>query len=208
MQAPSISRSKSLGSGQQTIVHVAVPSRNWTLFHCVFRAHYRVRSAVTQNFRYRHGGHMRWVNVSSTYEFTQRVWAPPATEVQHYKCGNAIAMCNGIMFDFYPGLPHMYLMCTCFWTQMMTGKLIKACPEDAHLHTFVRATLIVSGDRNYLLKHSQCEQHKPSRWPATKAIVHVFNIYVFLNSNNDRAELKAHKSMPRTIMLIYARTWG
>ena len=27
--------------------------------------------------------------------------------------------------------------------------------------------------------------------------VHVFSLYVFLNTSNDRAELKAHKSMPR-----------
>ena len=47
----------------------------------------------------------------------------------------------------------------------------------------MRAMRIVSGDRNYLLKHSQCEQHKPSRWPATKAIVYVFSVYVFLNTN-------------------------
>ena len=31
--------------------YVAVPGRNRTLFQCVFRAHYRVRSAVAQNFR-------------------------------------------------------------------------------------------------------------------------------------------------------------
>ena len=140
------------------------------VFHCVFRAHYRVRSAVTQNFRYRHGGHTRWVNVSITYEFTQRILAPPATEVQHYERGNAIAMCNRIMFDFYPGLPHMYLMCTCFWTQMMTGKLIKACPEDAHLHTFVRAMRIVSGDRSYLrrcLVQRLVSQMRDLKWDDT-----------------------------------------
>ena len=31
--------------------YVAVPGRNQTLFHCVFRPHYRVQSAVAQNFR-------------------------------------------------------------------------------------------------------------------------------------------------------------
>ena len=32
--------------------NVAVPGRNQTLFRCVFRAHYRVRTTVTQNFRW------------------------------------------------------------------------------------------------------------------------------------------------------------
>ena len=31
--------------------YVAVPGRNWTLFHCVFRPHYRVQSVVAQYFR-------------------------------------------------------------------------------------------------------------------------------------------------------------
>ena len=32
--------------------------------------------------------------------------------LQHFECGNAVEMYNGIMIDFYPGLPHMYAMCT------------------------------------------------------------------------------------------------
>ena len=31
-------------------VHVAVPGRNQTLFRCVFRSHYHVRSALAQKF--------------------------------------------------------------------------------------------------------------------------------------------------------------
>ena len=29
--------------------------------------------------------------------------------LQRFKCGNAVEIHNGIMFDFYPGLPHMEL---------------------------------------------------------------------------------------------------
>ena len=32
------------------VSHVADPGRNGTLFHWVFRSHYRVQSAVAQNF--------------------------------------------------------------------------------------------------------------------------------------------------------------
>ena len=28
--------------------------------------------------------------------------------LEWFECGNAIEIRNGIMFDFYPGLPHMY----------------------------------------------------------------------------------------------------
>ena len=89
----------------------------------------------------------------------------------------------------YQTLPYPRAILKAICAGVGFGSGTKTSPEDAHLHTFVfphnemRATPIVSGDRNYLLKHSQCEQCKPSRWPATKAIVHVFSVYVFLNTN-------------------------
>ena len=32
-----------------------------------------------------------------------------SSALEHFKHGNAIKIRNGIMFDFYPGLPHMYI---------------------------------------------------------------------------------------------------
>ena len=29
-----------------------------------------------------------------------------SSALQHFECGNAFEIHNGIMFDFYPGLPH------------------------------------------------------------------------------------------------------
>ena len=29
--------------------------------------------------------------------------------LERFKCGDAIEIWNGIMFDFYPGLPHIYI---------------------------------------------------------------------------------------------------
>ena len=52
------------------------------------------------------------VNVSSIFEFTQHVWALPITELlcyKHFKRGNVFEIRNRIMFNFYPGLPHIYL---------------------------------------------------------------------------------------------------
>ena len=33
-----------------------------------------------------------------------------STMLKHFECGNAVEMRNGIMFDFYPGLPHIHLL--------------------------------------------------------------------------------------------------
>ena len=50
------------------------------------------------------------VKVSSIHDFTKHM-SPTrngSTALQRFKRGNAIEMRNGIMFHFYPGLPHMY----------------------------------------------------------------------------------------------------
>ena len=37
-----------------------------------------------------------------------------STALQHFERGNAVKIRNGIMFDFYPGLPHiLYILYTC-----------------------------------------------------------------------------------------------
>ena len=44
--------------------------------------------------------------------FTQHVWAPPVTQVLSYSVLNTeyeINVCNGIMFVFHPGLPHVHV---------------------------------------------------------------------------------------------------
>jgi len=48
---------------------------------------------------------MHCVNVSSIHEFTQRALASPVMEVLCYSASNQIR--NGILFDFYPRLPHI-----------------------------------------------------------------------------------------------------
>ena len=75
-------------------------------------------TTVTQYFRYGRGSYTRCVNSWILDTFTQHVWAPPLTEVLHtvFERGNALEIRNGIMFDFYPGLPHvtisqMYTAC-------------------------------------------------------------------------------------------------
>ena len=42
----------------------------------------------------------------NTYTYTQRIWAPPLTEVLRFEYSNENEIRNR-MFDFYPGLPRM-----------------------------------------------------------------------------------------------------
>ena len=53
------------------------------------------------------GADMRCVNVVSIHEFTQSPSLNGSSTLEHFKRSNAIEIRNGIMFDFYPGLPHM-----------------------------------------------------------------------------------------------------
>ena len=129
-------------------IYMAVPGGNRTLFRCVFRAHYRVRSAVTQYFRYRWGSYVL-CKLMNTWHVSTVCMAPTlngSSVLQHFERGNALEIRkgimslphiyivrmspalngsstlerfersngskirNGIMFDFYPGLPHIYIL--------------------------------------------------------------------------------------------------
>ena len=41
--------------------------------------------------------------------------------LQHFKHGNMVKLCNGIMFDFYPALSHMYVGSTCLLYSLCPG---------------------------------------------------------------------------------------
>ena len=32
------------------------------------------------------------------------------SEILHFECSNAIEICDGLMFNFYPGLPHIIVL--------------------------------------------------------------------------------------------------
>ena len=90
LSAPKQFRSKEV-SGFWVGTHVTVPSRNQTLFHCVFRSHYRVRSTITQYFQYGWGSYVLCKLMNT---FTQHTWAPPLTELQQYGTLNAAMQSN------------------------------------------------------------------------------------------------------------------
>ena len=53
------------------------------------------------------GADMWCVNVVSIHEFTQSPSLNGSSALEHFKHSNAIEIRNRILFDFYPGLPHM-----------------------------------------------------------------------------------------------------
>ena len=90
-------------------MYVAVPGRRRTLFHCVFQLRYHVQSTVAQNFQFRAGLIRLCRLIRYSYIFTAHM-SPTINEsfvLQRFERGNAVKLHNGIMFHFYPELPHM-----------------------------------------------------------------------------------------------------
>ena len=90
-----------------TITYVAVLGRNQTLFCCVFRPYYRVQSTVAQNFCKRRGSYAlhRLIRYSCTLSTRMSPALNGSSVLQRFKCRNTIELHNGIMFNFYLGLP-------------------------------------------------------------------------------------------------------
>ena len=56
-----------------------------------------------------------------------RKWTRPI----RFECGNAIKIHNGIMFDFYPGLPHFIKISTTLYTSLVSTILEAEHPSGA-----------------------------------------------------------------------------
>ena len=69
-----------------------------------------VRSTVTQYFRYGRGSYALCKLMNTWHIYTACMGPTPngSSALQHFERGNAIEIHNRIVFDFYPGLPHMY----------------------------------------------------------------------------------------------------
>ena len=96
-------------------IYVAVSDRNRTLFCCVFRSHYCIWSAVTQYFCYRWDSYMVCKLMNTWYVNIAHI-SPTlygSSALQYFKHDNVIEICNRVMFDFYPRLPHIYIIYTC-----------------------------------------------------------------------------------------------
>ena len=91
---------------------MAVPGRNQTLFRCAFRSYYHIRSTVTQYFRYRWDSYLlcKIMNTWNVYTVHMSLTPRGSSALKRFECCNANEMSSGIMFDFYPGLPHMVLI--------------------------------------------------------------------------------------------------
>ena len=90
---------------------VAVPDRNRILVHRVFRPHQQVQRATALSFRLGRGsyalrGRTRY---SCVYIARMSSTLSGSLALQRVKLGDALEIRNGIIFDFYSGLPHLYI---------------------------------------------------------------------------------------------------
>ena len=83
--------------------YTTVSGRNRTLFCCVFH-HFTVVKALAQNLL--RAGLIHYIDLSGIHTSTLHAYDPPPL-VGRYSSLDVIH--NGMMFDFYPGLPHIYL---------------------------------------------------------------------------------------------------
>ena len=90
-------------------VYVAVPDRNRILVHRVFRAHQRVQRTTALSFRLWRGSYaLRGrIRYSCVYIARMSPTLSGSSALQRVKVGDALEMRNGLIFDFYSGLPHI-----------------------------------------------------------------------------------------------------
>ena len=83
---------------------MAVPGRNRALFRCVFRSMGKLMNTY----------HVYTVCMSPTLN--------GSSALEFFKRSNAIEIRNGIMLDFYPGLPHM---CVSWYKHPLLAMMLK-----------------------------------------------------------------------------------
>ena len=116
----------SLQRNQSICNIVVVSGRNGTFFRYACRSYYHVRSAVTQYFCYRWDSYSLCKIMNTWNVYTVHMSPTPSgiSALQRFECSNANEMTNGIMFDFYPGLPHMVLIV--WFSRLMPFRVIIA----------------------------------------------------------------------------------
>ena len=78
---------------------------------------------------------MLCVNMSGICASTHARLCPTlngSSALQHFKLGKMIEIRNGIMFDFYPGLPHIVLQVSKPHPKMNPTAIV---PKDTNKHT-------------------------------------------------------------------------
>ena len=91
---------------------MTVPCRNRRLFRRVFRSYHCLRSAVSLSFREGWGSYV--LRIFIRYSCICKACMSPAVNrssaIQRFKHSNAIEIHDGITFDFYTGLSHIYYL--------------------------------------------------------------------------------------------------
>ena len=105
------------------------------IHECVFQSHYCVRSALAQNFCQGQGSYI--LCKRGKYSWVYPAHTSPAVNgsstLERFERSNAIEIRNGIIFNFYPGLPHMHgLDCACVTLKVFHSLwLLRLCKQDS-----------------------------------------------------------------------------
>ena len=110
-------------------IYVAVQDRNRILVHRVFRVHQRVQRATALSFRLGQGSYAQCgrIRYLSIYIARMNPTLSGSSALQRVKLGDVPEIRNGIIFDFYSGLPHMRKI---------------ACPYSPQLWSYVTSVCV------------------------------------------------------------------
>ena len=94
-----------------TYIYVAVSCRNRRLFRRVFRVHHWVRRAIALSFCLGRGSYVLrgCIRYSCIYIAHMSPTLNGSSALQRIKLSDTLEIRNGIIFDFYTGLPHIYI---------------------------------------------------------------------------------------------------
>ena len=152
----------SLRAGFVRLACAAVPGRDRKLFHFVLRLRYRIGSAVMQDFHYGWGSYALCKLVNTWHICTARMSPTPnGSSVLRFKHSCALEIRNGIMFDFYPGLPHVNLIIAQLALCDSHVNLIIAqlALWDSHVNLIIAQLALCDSHVNLLLLSWLCATH-------------------------------------------------
>ena len=120
--------------------------RSRILFHCIFRVHHQVWCGW--------GSYVlcKCMNLWTVYEARMSPTPSGSLVLQHVKVSGALEICDGIIFDFYPGLPHI----RCEWLKSSAYSWMH-CYETI-LHCFSLSVSLASNN-NGTSKFVSCVVH-------------------------------------------------
>ena len=107
-----------------------------------------------------------------------------SSALQRFECGNALEICNGIMFDFYLGLPHVIIK------MFGGGSSVDGFCVETYLPTFVHMAV-------------KCVQKLSSYNTLSRALQYSSKVYSSIALEKSQKVLEAFYNIPHFRRGIY-----